>query len=164
MSKIIRLTEADLARIVRRVIKEQDDTVQTTTTPQPQTIDLKKIRQIFASKGFNYTPSSGYSFHMDRPNNGPVKDKTGGYVASYETYIPLKQPPSGFGITDGKTKQLWVDKRGGLKPGTDDPNTYNLIFDLNPNNLIMQSVKNGKIISKSTITFDDFYKQLQDYK
>ena len=56
-----------------------------------------------------------------------------------------------------------MDKRGGLKPGTDEPNSYNLIFDLNPNKLIMQSVKNGKVISKKTITLDDFYKELQEY-
>jgi hypothetical protein len=143
------------------LVNEQDDVVQPTSPSR--TIDLKKIKEIFLSKGFKNTPYQGYSFHMDRPNNGPVKDKKGNYVVSYETYIPLKQPSLGFGITDGNTKQLWVDKRGGLKPGTDEPNTYNLIFDLNPNKLIMQSVKNGKVISKKTITLDDFYKELQEY-
>lgn len=166
MGKVIRLTEADLINVVKRVIEEQNDTTQQSITSQPQQIDMKKIKEIFSSKGFQDTPTQGYSFHMNTPSTGPVKDKRGNYNVSYETYIPLSQPPSGFGITDGKTKQLWVDKRGGMKQGTDvdQPNTYNLIFDLNPNKLIMQSVKNGKVLNKTIITVDEFYRQLQNYK
>jgi len=161
MKRII-ITESDRKSILKQHISHGYSTSLNEEETQPQTIDLKKIREIFESKGFKYSSYPGYSFRMDKSNTGPIKDKSGNYVASYETYIPLKQPSSGFGITDGKTKQLWVDKRGGLRPGTDDPNTYNLIFDLNPNNLIMQTVENGKLISKTKITVDDFYKQLQD--
>jgi hypothetical protein len=157
MGKIIRLTESDLNRIVRRVIKEQSE-----VTSQ-QSIDLKKIMGILSSLGFKNSPYSGYKLHMDKPNNGAVKDRSGNYVPSYEAYIPLKQN-SGFGYTDGKTPQLWVDKRSGLKPGKDEPNTYNMIFDLNPNNLILQTVQNGKVIEKSKITLDDLYNKLQSYK
>ena len=125
--------------------------------------DLNKITSILTSLGFKTSPISGYKFRMDKPNNGPVKDKKGNYVTSYEAYIPLKQD-GGFGYTDGKSQQLWLDKRSGLKPGKDEPNTYNFIFDLNPNNLILQKVKNGKVLEKTKITLEDFYNTLQSYK
>lgn len=127
-----------------------------------QSVDLKKITQILTSLGFKNTPHSGYRLHMDKPNNGPVKDKSGKYVASYEAYIPLKQD-GGFGFTDGKTPQLWIDQRSGLKPGVDEPNTYNSIFDLNPNGVILQNVKNGKIIAKTKLSLENFYNTLQSY-
>lgn len=128
-----------------------------------QSIDYKKIISILSSLGFKNSPASGYKLHMDKPNNGPVKDSKGNYIPSYEAYIPSKQT-SGFGYTDGKTPQLWIDKRSGLKPGLDEPNTYNSIFDLNPNGVILQNVKNGQVINKTTLTLDDFYNTLQSYK
>jgi hypothetical protein len=138
-------------------------TEQTEPTQLQQNVDLKKITSILTSLGFKNAPSSGYKFRMDKPNDGPVKDNNGNYASSYEAYIPLKQN-SGFGYTDGKTQQLWLDKRGGLKPGKDEPNTYNFIFDLNPNNLTLQKVINGKVLEKTKITLEDFYNTLQSYK
>jgi len=152
------------ATLSQYLIKEQDNSTQTTTPETPQKIDLNKIKQIFSSLGFKNSPSSGFKFHMDKPNNGPVKDRKGNYIESYEVYIPNKQDNGGFGYTDGKTPQLWVDKRSGLQQGMDIPNSYNLIFDLDPNNLLMQTVKNGKVMEKTKITIDDFYNKLQTYK
>jgi hypothetical protein len=94
---------------------------QSNITPK-KSVEIKKIIGILSSLGFKNSPYSGYKLHMDRPNNGAVKDKNGNYIASYEAYIPLKQD-SGFGYTDGKTPQLWVNKISGLKPGKDEPNT-----------------------------------------
>jgi len=146
------------------VISEQISQPEPANSSTPtQNINLKQIMTTLSSLGFKNSPSSGYKLHMDKPNNGAIKDKSGNYIASYEAYIPLTQN-QGVGYTDGKTMQLWVDKRSGLKPGEDAPNTYNLVFDLNPNQIKLQKIQNGKVISNNVLSVSDFYKTLQSYK
>ena len=127
-------------------------------------VDLKKVVTILNSLGFKNSPTQGYKLRMEKPNDGPIKDKSGNYVASYEAYIPSKQDSSGHGFTDGKTLQLWIDKRSGLKPGLDEPNSYNQIYDLNPEGITLQIAKNGKVVDTEKLSIEDFYTSLQSYK
>jgi hypothetical protein len=149
----------------KNVISEQISQIepQSNSSTPSQTISLKQIMTILGSLGFKNSPSSGYKLHMDKPNNGAIKDRNGNYVASYEAYIPTTQN-QGVGYTDGKTMQLWIDKRSGLKQGKDEPNTYNLVFDLTPNQIKLQKIQNGKVIGNDVLSVSDFYQTLKSYK
>jgi predicted RNA binding protein YcfA (HicA-like mRNA interferase family) len=70
MKRIVRLTESDLVKLVKRVIKEQRifDDPMSSTTPLP--IQVKNIKSQLEELGFKYKPEgSNYKFEYEVGEN-----------------------------------------------------------------------------------------------
>ncbi len=140
MKKVIRLTESDLLRIVKKVVSEQ-----------LETLDIKTISNIFKSKGYKIGQESGYSFWAHKETTGPIHNpKTGEYYWNYEAYIP-----SG-------TSQLWVDRRRQDSKGNTE--SENIIIDLNGDNHKVITKKNGRTITTDNIPSNEVITMLNNYK
>lgn len=141
MKKILRLTESDLTRLVKRVIQEQSE----------QGEDLKTIKNLFVSKGYSFNPAGGYKLHGHKETTGPIKGKDGKYVWNYEVYIPSKPG-----------NQLWIDKRRRNEMGGTE--SENIIINLNGPEHMVKQVKNGKTINTQTLDLNRVLELIQDYK
>ncbi len=141
MKKVIRLTEDDLTRLVRRVIKEQSE----------QGADLKTIKNLFVSKGYSFGPASGYKLWGHKETTGPIQGKDGKYLWNYEVYIPSKPG-----------NELWIDKR--RENGMGGTESENIIINLNGPQHMVKQVKNGKTINTQTLDLNGVSELIQNYK
>jgi hypothetical protein len=141
VQKYGKLTESDLVRIVKRVIKEQSEVK----------VDMPTIQKLFKEKGYKFEPQSGYSLYAHKETDGPIQDrKTGNYYWNYETYIPTKPG-----------NQLWIDRRrGDGKSGTE---SENIIINLNGPEHSIQHRQNGKLIKQEKLNTQSVLDMINNY-
>jgi hypothetical protein len=141
MKKIIRLTENDLTRIVKRVIMEQEE----------GKIDIPIIQNLFKQKGYSVESNSGFLFWAHKETSGPIQNtKTGNYYWNYETYIPAKPG-----------NQLWIDRR--RKDNKGGTESENIIINLNGPEHLIQYRKNGKLIKQDNFDTQSVLDLIKNY-
>ncbi len=147
MKKIIRLTERDLTRIVKQIIKED------ITNP----INLELIKSTLSSQGFKNSSKPGCKLSMELPYD--EKDTKNIFCC-----IPIKKPMVSSESGGGSYDTLQIEKFYTTPSLIMGPNNRvkNYNFILNPLNITMEVKEDGEQMhEKKQLTIDQFFKKLK---
>jgi hypothetical protein len=155
MKKVIKLTESDLTRIVRRVIKEQDQATQNNIKMQ-----LKKIPQSVALAIYNQKTNPYQGFDQNNPNyffvSSPPNEFPGPIdVNFYQIFTGPQKKGFSFGYTGSAT--LRPSSNGVLVEGEFRPNPISPEILDNYSKMFFNSPEN--VNSELLIDYFNAYKQ-----
>jgi hypothetical protein len=121
MKRIIRLTESDLTRIVKRVIRENFDQEKMNKL----IVEANALIQPAAGLTFSieYNKKPGYSFGIDKISLGTSADKSG-LAINFSTYGAMRYTSAINLISDGKN--VFISAGSAQKTGNLIPNIENL--------------------------------------
>ena len=121
MKKIIRLTESDLTRIVKRVIRENFNQEKMNKLIAEANALIQPAAKLTFSMDYNKKP--GFSFGIDKISLGTSADKSG-LAINFSTYGSIRYGTAINLISDGKN--VFISAGSAQKTGNLIPNIENL--------------------------------------
>ncbi len=120
MKRIVRLTESDLTRIVRRVIRENFDQEKMNKLIADSNALIQPAAKLTFS--ISYNGRTGFSFGIDKISLGTSRDKSG-LAINFSTYGDIRYSGTIELISDGKDVSI---SAGGAVKNTQTPSLENL--------------------------------------